>query len=109
MKYINIALFIIIIILSIILTIRLVKLMKRIVDTKEHSEIINKDLIDIKDTKRQIEDSANSWAFLLLVTTIHKIIKETKKDYKKSKNRKIYKSFAKACVKNAHSISKIKL
>lgn len=109
MKYINIALLVIIVILLIVFFIRLVKLMKSITYTKQHSEIINKDLIEIKDKKREIEDSANSWAFLMLLSTIHKIIKETKKDYKNSKNKRKSKSFAKACLKNVYQISKIKL
>ena len=111
MKYINISLLVIIVILLIILTIKLVKLMKTIANTKEHSQIINKDLIDIKDAKREIEDSSNSWALLLLITTIYKVIKETRKDYKNNKkgNRNMPKSFVKTCIKNAHRISMIRL
>ena len=108
---IYILLVIIIIIELLLLFSRLSILKKELDKTGIELESIENNLDKVKASLTAIEETKNSWKFLLSILLILSIFRMAKKDYKKNKNtnKSYLSSLAKVCAKNITTISKIKV
>ena len=90
------------------LLIHLIKMMKTTVnDTATKIDKISGGLDKMSKTCDRIKSSADSWTFFLAVYAVYAVLKETLKYWGSEKS--LSKSFAKACIRHAGSINKIRI
>ena len=110
-KYLYIPIIITLIIVLIVLFVKLTKLMKNAAGINEKINSVNSNIEISQNKIEEIEDTKQSWHFFFIIYIVLFVIKDTMKDYKRTarNKRKIGKSFAKVCTRNASKIRKIKI
>ena len=97
-----------IIVLFFDLLIHLIKMLKTTgTVTAEKLNVLNDNLTRMNETTEKISKTANSWAFFLSIYAIYLIIKETIKYYRSE--RSISRSFAKAAIRHAGQLGKLRI